>query len=544
MAAAAFAGLLVAAGTDPVNARTPDADPSIPGQSTAPARLADLCQVPALRPGQMASPRPLRGLPVRRALPRLALFATPATPAVIAPTAPPPRRLVKAHLARLSLLPMPMPAAKPERRTLIITVAGDLGFGGHMQPVRGGGAVRHGGTIPWPELTARIRPLIDGDLNFANLETVVTERNDLRAESKTFNFRSHPDGVRHIASLGINLLSTANNHSMDFGATGAFDTLAHLDRIRDAGKLKAHAGLGRNREEAGRPQLVDVRGGRIAFSAVGIVSGGFPLHRAGDNRPGQMAYQSPEDFADVTERLAAADAQYRILSVHHGAERQVVADATAIRKFRHEAVRERGIDLVVGHHAHVVQGIEMVDGRLIFYGLGNFLHPGMQNMATQGICRDYGLLARIHLATGDDGRFQVRAVEIVPLTDMHFKPARMLGAQAAERVNVLTYLAGGLDDPRSGARGVRFAAQTNGTGLYCAAGAGDDPGRVGELCRGWSGPDALTPAQRSRVASSCGTIGQPQLIARTPGEPRTQRVSQRNRPEQSTKSIFSFIFGN
>jgi poly-gamma-glutamate synthesis protein (capsule biosynthesis protein) len=413
-----------------------------------------------------------------------------------------------------------------------------------MQPVRSTGAVRHGGTIPWPELTARIRPLIDGDLNFANLETAVTERNDLRPEGKTFNFRSHPDGVRHIASIGINLLSTANNHSMDFGAVGAFDTIAHLDRIRDTGKLKAHAGLGRNREEAGRPRLVDVQDRRVAFSAVGIVSGGFPLHRAGDNRPGQMAYQSPEDFADVTQRLAAADAQYRILSVHHGSERQVIADATAIRKFRHEAVRERGIDLVVGHHAHVVQGIEMVDGRLIFYGLGNFLHPGMQNMATQGLCRDYGLLARIHLASGDDGRFQVRAVEVVPLTDMHFKPARMLGAQASERVHVMNYLAGGLDDPRTGARGVRFASQSNGTGLHCVAGAEDDPGRVGELCRGWTGPDVLTPAQRSRVASSCGYIGQPQLIARAPREPRTQPVSARNRRERPVAPVYRYAWDN
>lgn len=55
-----------------------------------------------------------------------------------------------------------------------------------------------------------------------------------------------------------------------------------------------------------------------------------------------------------------------------------------MRKLRHEAVLGQGIDLVVGHHAHVVQGIEIVDGRVIFYGLGNFLHPGMQNMAGMG----------------------------------------------------------------------------------------------------------------------------------------------------------------
>ena len=60
-----------------------------------------------------------------------------------------------------------------------------------------------------------------------------------------------------------------------------------------------------------------------------------------------------------------------------------------------------GIDLIVGHHAHVVRGVEMTpNGSLIFYGLGNFLHLGTANMTSSGICRDYGLLARVHLRRG------------------------------------------------------------------------------------------------------------------------------------------------
>jgi len=370
-------------------------------------------------------------------------------------------------------------------------------------------------------------------------------RNDLRAEAKTFNFRSHPDGVRHIASLGINLLSTANNHSMDFGAAGAVETVEHLDRIKSEGHLKAHAGLGRNRDEAARAQVVSIGDSKVAFSAVGIVTGGFPLHRAADNRPGQMAYQSAEDFAEVTRRLSEAAADYRILSVHHGIERQVSTDAIAIRKLRHDAVLGRGVDLVIGHHAHVVQGVEIVDGRVIFYGLGNFLHPGMQNMALMGMCRDYGLFARLHLATGETGHFRVRAIEVVPLTDMHHKVAAMGPAQAAERVQVLNYLAAGLDSVATGARGVRFAARPNGTGLYCADGAGEEPGRIGELCRSWRGPDVMTQTQHARVASACGYISRPPVeVARAPSPRPEPAAARRKPPAGQPGSLFSFFGGN
>lgn len=183
--------------------------------------------------------------------------------------------------------------------------------------------MKQGGTIPWRDHTDRVRPLFDGDLNFANLETVVTERNGSAAGvEKTFNFRSHPEGVRHIVGLGLNLIPTANNHSMDFGAQGAVDTVGHLDRLLGVGGSKAHAGLGRNREEAGRAHVIDASDFKVGFRHSELPrESGFPLHRAAKRRPGQMSYQSPEDFADVTRRLAAAPAAYRILSVHHGIER-------------------------------------------------------------------------------------------------------------------------------------------------------------------------------------------------------------------------------
>lgn len=407
--------------------------------------------------------------------------------------------------------PQTMPAARPSmpqpRRTLTITLGGDLGLGATAAPVDADGARRHGKFLRWHELTAGLRPLLDGDLNFANLETVVTARNDLAPEAKTFVFRTHPEGVRHLAEIGFNLLSTANNHAVDYRLAGMRETIRHLDVLAAEGRILAHAGLGKTRADAAHPRTLDLNGARIAVSAIGISSGG----RAGDERPGLMEWRATDDVATAIGNLAKASGDLRILSVHHGEERSVATNSDAIRKLRHQAVLGAGIDIVAGHHAHVVQGIEMTGGRLIFYGLGNLLHPGMQDMGVFDMCRDYGLLARVHLAAERSQRLSVRAVEVVPLTDMHWRARAMSGTPATEQIHVLNRLAAALDDPATGARGLRFAARPDGSGLHCEPGADGDPGRVGALCRDWSGATATPPSLAARIAAACSSR---ELVAR------------------------------
>ena len=69
----------------------------------------------------------------------------------------------------------------------------------------------------------------------------------------------------------------------------------------------------------------------------------------------------------------------------------------------------------------MVQGVELDGKSLIFYGLGNFLHPGTAEMSRFGICRDYGLMAKVHLAR-IDGAWRVEAIEAIPLTNTQEKP--------------------------------------------------------------------------------------------------------------------------
>ena len=100
---------------------------------------------------------------------------------------------------------------------MVIVVGGDIGLSGSDQPVSAKGAYRHGARYDWADLTRHLGLLVNGDINFANLETVVTDKNSLPPTPKKFRFRSHPVGVQHLVKLGFNAFSLANNHAIDYG---------------------------------------------------------------------------------------------------------------------------------------------------------------------------------------------------------------------------------------------------------------------------------------------------------------------------------------
>ncbi|MEM6496119.1 MAG: CapA family protein [Pseudomonadota bacterium] len=364
--------------------------------------------------------------------------------------------------------------------SLIIVLGGDLGLGGSGQPVSPIGGYRHGKRIPWASLTAGIEPILNGDVNFANLETVVTDKRKLSPADKLFTFQMHARGARHLVDVGFNVFSTANNHTRDFGQLGMRETLRHLEGLRSKGLL-AFPGLGAGRTAAIGPSLIERKGSTLAISALGI--GGAQPGRNG-RRFGQPSYHSKVDFSETLSNLAAAEADYKVLSAHYGRELSIRPSSSAIRKLRDEAVIKHEVDLVVGHHAHVAAGVQRVDRRLILYGLGNLLHLGMQDMAKFGRCRDFGLMVRIHLSRQEGKRLSASAIEAIPLTRMHAMAEPVKVAAAAKRIAVLNGLASELDHKVSGARGVRFKMNAQGHGVYCFEDAGREKGKeVHPLCR-------------------------------------------------------------
>ncbi|MGI9423046.1 MAG: CapA family protein [Hyphomicrobiaceae bacterium] len=398
------------------------------------------------------------------------------------------------------------PSPRPVGQIVTIMVAGDTGYSPNHATVHHRGVTRHGRFQSWRQTTERIAAIINGDLNFLNVETVVTASNrltrDLKGQRGPFNFRTHPNGIRHLVDVGFNVMSLANNHSMDYGAAGLRDTLRYMDGMRRHGLLAA-AGIGLNREQASRPHVLQVKGADVAFSAIGIVTNNLARHRAGKNKAGQIAYRFDDDFALSVRRLAATPSSYRILSIHYGLEGRVRTDQRQIREWRRQAALGAGIDLIIGHHAHVPRAVEIAGHSVIFYGLGNFLHHGTANMSGKGVCKDFGLLGKLYLLRQPNGRLRVRAVEVTPVGQTHWRPEPLPPRAAQVRLHALNYLAAQLGHGDDQSKGMRFSGRSNGRGLYCFPGAERDPGEIGRLCRNWRRPARIPSSLRGRIAQSC-----------------------------------------
>ena len=212
------------------------------------------------------------------------------------------------------------------------------------------------------------------DLFVVNLECPFTTSSDTLA--KNFNFKARPQMVAALLSGGVDVVSLANNHLMDFQAAGLFDTLSTLDMYG-----LAHFGAGRNLAEARAPAIVTKNGIRFAF--VGYF---FLGDRNIEPREVYATVTTPGvagDFSDLAAMRAmlAADieaakskADHVIVFFHWGRESHGEIEAYQ-RELGHHAV-DSGASAVVGSHPHVLQGIEVYKGATIAYSLGNYVFGG------------------------------------------------------------------------------------------------------------------------------------------------------------------------
>ncbi len=190
----------------------------------------------------------------------------------------------------------------------------------------------------------------------------------------------------HLAALqraGFDGVTLAGNHIADCGAEGIADTIAELDRL-----AIAHCGAGATLAEARRPALLDCRGRTIALlsyncvgpqaawaSPTGAGCAFLPIATSDGSPPAPAAPLSdalPEAFDILQQDIAAAraEADLVIVALHKGIVHRPAVLAPYERPLAHGAI-EAGADVVVGHHAHILRGIEFHRGRPIFHGLGN-----------------------------------------------------------------------------------------------------------------------------------------------------------------------------
>jgi hypothetical protein len=224
-----------------------------------------------------------------------------------------------------------------------------------------------------------------GDINFAQLEVNLSTRGSGRMKE---NARD-PRIAGAMKEAGFNVISFASNHSLDAGVDAFLDT---LDNLKKEGLPVI--GAGRNIAEARRPAFFDIKGTRVAW--LGYNSVLKENYWADENRPGcaplraytlyeQIVPSQPgtparvhsfpyrNDLAAMQEdvRKAKKQADVVVVSMHCGVHMTPALIAEYQKDIAHAAV-DAGADLVLHHHAHILKGIEVYAGKVIFYSLCNF----------------------------------------------------------------------------------------------------------------------------------------------------------------------------
>lgn len=262
------------------------------------------------------------------------------TPPPPAPKAPP-------------VVPATAPAA-PAPAVLKIAAVGDIMLGGTGTPE----FERFGYDYPFDKTRQLLK---QSHIVFGNLEGPLTHA-DHAPVAKKYVYRSAPEKVAPaLRNAGFNVVSLANNHAMDQGAEGLEHTIDALDRVG----IK-HAGGGMNLAEARRPAILETHGTRVAFLAYTLT---FPEEFwATAERPGSPFGHEAQVRADITAAKQQADIV--IVSFHWGQEGK-----TELRDYQKQLGRaavDAGASAVIGHHPHVLQGVERYKHGVILYSLGNF----------------------------------------------------------------------------------------------------------------------------------------------------------------------------
>lgn len=242
--------------------------------------------------------------------------------------------------------PTPEPTPNPRENRVLITGAGDCTLGGDYGE---SSARRFQETVEklgYDYFFANVRDIFtEDDFTVVNLEGPLTTSTKQRS-GRQFNFRGAPENVQILSGSSVEVCSLANNHALDFSKEGLIETAQVL----------TDAGIGAAGYE--NAYYAEKNGVRVGF----------------------LSYTEWDCSAEeIARRVSAAkeNCDLLIVSMHWGAEARY--SATSRQEKYGRAIVDAGADLVLGHHSHVVGGIEQYRGKYIVYSLGNFCFGGNRN---------------------------------------------------------------------------------------------------------------------------------------------------------------------
>ena len=306
--------------------------------------------------------------------------------------------------------------AKPGTSAPIKVVAvGDIMLDGTARPVLGENG------YDYPFVQAK-RYFEGAQVVFGNLEGPLTDRG-APEQDKTYVFHSPPQKVSQaLKAAGFNVVSLANNHTLDYGAEGLMQTMEALDTAGIA-----HTGAGATLDQARRPVIMEAGGKRIAILAYSLT---LPeSFYAGANKAGTAFGHETVVRRDIAAARRQADIV--LVSFHWGQEGK-----TALRDYQvqlgHAAI-DAGAAAVIGHHPHILQAVEHYKDGVILYSLGNFTFGSYS--------KDAKVSAVAELILDGD---RVQTLRLHPINvdnfEVAFQPQVLKGAAADRVVAELTDL--------------------------------------------------------------------------------------------------------
>ena len=200
------------------------------------------------------------------------------------------------------------------------------------------------------------------DIMMLNNEFAYSTRGT-KTPDKSFTFRANPSRVEILKEMGVDIVSLANNHALDYGTEALFDTFDTLDSA-----AIDYVGAGENMDRAKAPVYIAIGDKTIAFVAASHVIFAMDWY-ASDTNPGMVGtYDSTIISQSIRE--AKANSDFVVIFVHWGVERNTLPEN--YQRNLAKIYIDAGADAVIGSHPHVMQGFEFYKGKPIAYSLGNF----------------------------------------------------------------------------------------------------------------------------------------------------------------------------
>ena len=241
------------------------------------------------------------------------------------------------------------------------------------------------------------------DISFCNLECTFSNRGIARR--LRFRFRVSPVLAKNLAGNGFSVVSLANNHTLDYGRDSMMDTKAAVEQ---AGMIPI--GAGSTREDALRIKVVKKKGIRIGFigysdiTSVGVVRL--------DDRPTIAGVNTDEIPTQI--RAAKAKCDVLVVSFHWGVE--YMKRPTERQMMIAHLCIDNGADLILGHHPHVLQTVEVYKGKPIVYSMGGFIWDSKLAGADKSAIYMFELTPS-----------QARLVRTIPVQSINCRPELMNG---------------------------------------------------------------------------------------------------------------------